>query len=568
MEIRNFAIIAHVDHGKSTLADRLLEKTGVIKEGSVNQALDTMDLERERGITIKLNPARMFYALKGQDYQLNLIDTPGHVDFNYEVSRSLAAVEGVILLVDASQGVQAQTLTNLHLAQSLNLAIIPVVNKIDLPTAEVEKTTLELVDLIGCQEEDICYVSGKTGEGVDNLLNNLIKHIPCPRENEHQSARALVFDSLFDKYLGVIAYVKIIDGQIDKNQHLQLKATKVSFPALELGYMQISRVAQTSLKNGEIGFIATGLKSVQDCRVGDTIALDPTSQPLPGYRQPQPMVYATFFPEKGQETILNLALGKLQLNDAALTFKPVQSQALGQGFNIGFLGLLHLEIVKERLEREYGVDVLVSPPSVAYEHGLEMSREPWVNLEVVAPSRYYGVISDLAARHRAKFVNVSHLTDMIVCQFEAPLAEVIVDFYDSLKSVTAGYASMDYSYLEYRPVDLAQVDLLIAGEKVDALSQYIVRSKAESFARQMVERLKDLIPRQTFEVSIQAAIGGKIIARADISALRKDVTAKLYGGDVTRKRKLLEKQKKGKKKMRSLGRVEVPTSVFIELLKK
>ncbi len=609
MNIRNFAIVAHVDHGKSTLADRMLEKTGVLKFHSLNQALDTMELERERGITIKLNPARMYYqprqpenrnisqysnpqSLKTENYdlkiaspiyQLNLVDTPGHVDFAYEVSRSLAAVEGVLLLVDASQGVQAQTLSHLQLVESLGLKIIPVVNKIDLPTADLEATTTQLTALLKCQKEDICYVSAKTGQGVDQLLEAIINRIPPAKDLADRPFRALVFDSLFDPFLGVVAYVKVVDGKLGHNQRLQMKATQSQFDCLQLGYLQLKRIAQGSIGNGEIGYIATGLKTVQDCRVGDTIVASADTPALPGYQEAKPMIFASFFPDPGKERQLTVALEKLKLTDASLSYSPVHSQALGQGYTVGFLGLLHLDIIKERLAREFDIVVLVTTPTVAYQLSeagdpsnssgspLDFARgdkEPWVDLEVVGPIKYYGAISELAAGRRCQFVGVDYAGDRVVAHFEAPLAEIIVDFYDTLKSITSGYASMDYQLKDYRPVDLVAVDLIIAGDIIDALRQYMVRSKAERYGRQIVKKLKELIPRQNFEVSIQAAIGGKIIARADISPLRKDVTAKLYGGDVTRKRKLLEKQKKGKKRMRTVGRVELPSEVFVELLRQ
>lgn len=581
MEIRNFAIIAHIDHGKSTLADRLLEKTNTVKIGSGNQLLDTMELEKEKGITIKLNPARMFYEQDNQSYQLNLIDTPGHVDFGYEVSRSLAAVEGVLLLVDASQGVQAQTLTNLNLAKQNDLVIIPVVNKIDLPHAQSQETAEQLVKVLGCRADEICFVSGKTGEGVDELLGSIVNRIPAPKLRQDDPLQALVFDSFFDTFLGVVAYVKVVSGDLKKNQKLTMKATTASFDCLQAGYLQIKRVDSGSLSNGEIGYVATGLKTVQDCRVGDTIVASVATDGLPGYQTPKPMIYASFFPEPGKERELTVALDKLKLSDASLLYEPINSQALGPGYNIGFLGLLHLEIIKERLEREFDITVLVTTPTVAYkkahstgsgspQKGAEADQwlEPWVSLEIVAPQSYYGVISDLASTHRTEFWDVAYVADRVLCQYNAPMSEVIIDFYDQLKSLTAGFASMDYQFKEYRPADLVAVDLLVAGDKIDALTQYMVRSKAERYGRHLVESLKELIPRQNFEISLQATIGGKIIARSDISAVRKDVTAKLYGGDVTRKNKLLDKQRKGKKRMRSLGRVEVPSEVFVELLKK
>ncbi|MBI4948392.1 elongation factor 4 [Candidatus Berkelbacteria bacterium] len=568
MNIRNFAIIAHIDNGKSTLADRMLEKTGTVKVGSGNQLLDTMDLEKEKGITIKLNPARMRYRYNGSDYQINLIDTPGHVDFGYEVSRSLNAVEGVVLLVDASQGVQAQTLTNLAIAQQLNLAIIPVVNKIDLPTAEPESTAEELMKLTGCAYEDICFISGKTGEGVEDLLEKIVTKIPAPNGDDSEPIQALVFDSFFDKYLGVVAYIKVFNGKIKQNDTLTLKATKVQFDVLQTGFMQISRVPVGDLGAGEIGYVATGLKSVQECRVGDTIVFENSTPPLPGYQTPKPMIFASFFPEPGMERELTASLDKLKLNDASLVFEPVHSQALGPGYNVGFLGLLHLEIIKERLLREFDMNVLVTTPTVAFKQVNGVWLEPWVNLEIVTPQTYYGAVTDLVAKNRAVFESVEYVGERVVCKFIAPLTEIIIDFYDSLKSVTSGFASMDYQFLDYREADLVAVDLLIAGEKMDALTQYMVREKADRYARNVVVKLKELIPRQNFEISIQAAIGGKILARADISAFRKDVTSKLYGGDVTRKNKLLDKQKKGKKRMRNIGKLEVPSEVFVELLKK
>jgi len=566
--IRNFAIIAHIDHGKSTLADRLLEETGTVKTGSGAQLLDTMELEKERGITIKLNPARMFYAFKGIKYQLNLIDTPGHVDFGYEVSRSLAAVEGVVLLVDASQGIQAQTLSNLHQAQKLNLKIIPVVNKIDLPTAQPEITAEQVMGLLGCQLEDIVFVSGKTGEGVKELLDKIVTEIPAPTVVEDAPLQAMVFDSFFNSYLGVVAYVKITGGKVNKGQRLFMKATKATFDVIQTGYLQMTRIEQPTLFAGEIGYVATGLKTVQDCRVGDTIVLSDATSALSGYQTPKPMIYASFFPEPGRERDLTVALDKLKLSDASLSYEPINSKALGPGYNIGFLGLLHLEIIKERLNREFDLNILVTTPSVAYEQNAEGWREPWVDLEIVCPQEFYGAVTELVSQNRAEFISVDYLGDRVISHYEAPLSDIISDFYDKLKSVTSGYASMDYLVKEYRAADLVAVDLLLAGDKIDALTQYMVRSKADRYGRNIVEKLKELIPRQSFEVMIQAAIGGKIIARADISALRKDVTAKLYGGDVTRKNKLLDKQRKGKKKMRNLGRVEVPSDVFVELLKK
>ncbi|MEK7548812.1 MAG: GTP-binding protein [Patescibacteria group bacterium] len=567
--IRNFAIVAHIDHGKSTLADRLLEKTGAVKVGSGEQLLDTMDLERERGITIKLNPARLAYAFTGKEYQFNLIDTPGHADFGYEVSRSLAAVEGVILLVDATQGVQAQTISNLEIARQLKLAIVPVVNKIDLPTAQIAETTQEIAQLLNCDEGEIVAVSAKTGAGVDELMAAIIKRIPPPTDQSKDKLQALVFDSFFDQFLGVIAYVKIVSGQLAVGQKLTMLATDRTFSPSQLGAIQLKRLPRTTLKCGEIGYLATGLKTVADCRVGDTVtvAADP-GRSLSGYREPLPLVLANIFPEPGEDRLLAVALGKLKLNDASLTYQPTHSQALGMGFTVGCLGLLHLEIVKERLEREYDLTVLVTTPTVEYRFEDQTSFEPWISGEIVSPQAYFGAITQLIDRHRGVFHSVEYLGSRLLCRFQAPLIEIIIDFNDALKSSTAGYGSMDYQFLDYRPVDLVTVDLVINGEKIDALSRPIIKSRAESYGRQTVERLKELIPRQNFEVAVQAAIGGKIIARETVPAVRKDVTAKLYGGDVSRKKKLLEKQKKGKKRLKLFGRVEIPSEVFVDLLKK
>lgn len=567
--IRNFAIIAHIDHGKSTLADRLLEKTGAVKVGAGQQLLDTMDLERERGITIKLNPARLAYAISGVKYQFNLIDTPGHADFSYEVSRSLAAVEGVVLLVDATQGIQAQTISNLEIAKQLGLAIIPAVNKIDLPTAEVAQTSEELAELLALDKEKIIHLSGKTGQGVEQLMAAVVRQIPPPTDATGGPLQALVFDSFFDQFLGVVAYVKVVSGRVAAGQKLTLLATDRLFTPNQLGAVQLKRLPQSSLECGEIGYLATGLKTVADCRVGDTVtaAGDP-GPPLAGYREPQPMVLANIFPEPGADRLLTVALAKLQLNDASLTYQPTHSKALGMGYTVGCLGLLHLEVVKERLEREYDLTILVTPPTVEYHYRDGAGSEPWVKGEIVCPKSYFGTITQLISRHRGIFQQVEYFGSRLICQFRAPLVEIITDFNDALKSSTAGYGSLDYQFLDYQPVDLVTVDLVIAGEKIDALSRPIIRSQAESYGRQIVERLKELIPRQNFEVSLQATINDRVIARENISAVRKDVTAKLYGGDVTRKRKLLEKQKKGKKRLKLFGKLEVPSEIFVELLKK
>jgi len=568
-QIRNFAIIAHIDHGKSTLADRMLEITGTVKIGAGEQLLDTMELEKERGITIKLNPVRMTYLNNGISYQLNLIDTPGHVDFGYEVSRSLAAVEGAVLLVDATQGVQAQTITNLAVAKKLNLAIVPAVNKIDLPNAQTDETINEICQLTGCSKEHVHRISAKTGEGVSELLDDLINLIPSPASTNTKTPRALVFDSFFDPFLGVIAYVKVVDGQLSAGEKYRLCASQATFTPTQVGCLRLKRLARDYLGSGEIGYVATGLKNIAQCRVGDTIGpSEKVVEPLPGYLQPKPMVFASIFPQQEELAGLKRALEKLQLNDASLTFTPTHFAALGSGYTIGCLGLLHLEIVRERLEREYAISVTTTIPTVDYRQTDSGWEEPWVKLEIVAPHHYFGAISDLAARYRCEFLQTDYLADRNISYFYAPLGEIIVDFYNQLKSATAGYASMDYQLHEYRPADLARVDILIADKPVDALSQLVIRSKAESHGKFMVERLRALIPRQNFAIKLQAAIGGKIIARADIPPFRKDVTAKLYGGDVTRKRKLLEKQRKGKKRLRLFGQVEIPNEVFVELLKK
>lgn len=573
MERRNFAIIAHIDHGKSTLADRMLELCGAIKTGSGEQLLDTMDLEKERGITIKLNPARMNWTCQGVEYQLNLIDTPGHADFQYEVSRSLSAVEGAILIVDSSQNVQAQTLTHLSVAKQLKKVIIPVINKIDLPHSDRESTEQSIISLLGddpnFREDDICYVSGKTGEGVDTLLDKIVERIPPASKEISQPARALVFDSFYDSFLGVVAYVSVFSGRFTKNDKLQLMGSKANFGAIDTGYLQVTKFPSEQLQAGEIGYIATGLKRIADCRVGDTIIRqhEVGATPFPGYQPPKPMVFASLFADPDQATALSFAMEKLALNDASLVYQPIRSTALGAGYQIGCLGLLHMEIVKERLEREYNLNVLVTTPRVGYRQDSQHYVEPWATVEVVCPEKFYGPVLDLSTKRRFIFDSVDNIGDRLVMKFQAPMAELITDYYDRLKSITSGYGSLDYQPLDERPVDLVFIDLLLAGEKIDALREPVIRLKAQSWAKERVEKLRDLIPKHNFEISIQAAIDGKIIARADISPMRKDVTAKLYGGDVTRKRKLLEKQKSGKKKMKQIGRVSVPSSVFVELMK-
>lgn len=582
--MRNYCIIAHIDHGKSTLADRMLEVTGTV-EAARAQSLDLMDLERERGITIKLQPVRMKYAANGQDCILNLIDTPGHVDFQYEVSRSLAAVEGAVLLVDATQGIQAQTLANLHLAKAHNLVIVPVVNKIDLPAAEPEKTALEIAELLDIDPDLVLFASGKTGEGVEELLQAIVERVPAPTVSSltaskqtalaNEPFRALIFDSLYDTYRGVVAYVRVVNGCVKRGDRIRLMATGKETDVLEVGSFGVGTYqAANQLRSGEIGYIITGLKEVNEARVGDTVtrlgAL--ATEPLPGYQEVMPMVYAGLFTTSGDDyPLLRDALLKLKLNDAALIYEPETSKAFGFGFRCGFLGLLHLEIVKERLEREYNLSLVVTTPTVRYERyregAKERIKEPFVRLEVIMPNSYLGSVMELVQSHRAIYINMEYVGDRVIVHYDVPLAEIIVNFYDELKSVSSGYASMNYQLLDWREEDLVDLDILIAEEPVEAFSQVAHRTKVDKRAKEIVERLKDLIPKQNFEIKIQAAVGGKIIASERISALRKDVTAKLYGGDVTRKNKLLEKQKKGKKKMKMLGKVEVPTTVFLELLK-
>lgn len=588
-KIRNFCIIAHIDHGKSTLSDRFLEVTGTINKREMHdQLLDTMELEQERGITIKLQPVRMDY--KG--YILNLIDTPGHVDFTYEVSRSLAAVEGAILVVDASQGIEAQTLSNIYLALEHNLEIIPVVNKIDLPHAEPEKVAGEIIELLGVKREEIIFASGKSGEGVPDILDRVIVQVPSPVGDENGATRALIFDSFYDPYKGVIIYTRVVDGKITKGSKLFMKGTKTNAETLEIGYLKPKLTPQTELKTGEIGYIVTGLKNVSEARVGDTVTIANKQEveALAGYKKIKPFVYAGIFTTEGDDfPLLREALGKLSLSDSSLVYEPESSSALGFGFRCGFLGLLHMDIIKERLEREYNLDLIVTTPSVSYEvektGGESMSinspaempdrahikeiREPWVKVEVITPSDYIGVILELIQSRRGSFQNMTYIEETrVIIHSEMPLSQIVTDFYDHLKSVSSGYASMNYELIEYRASDLVKLDILIAETPVDTLSLLAHRSEAQKLGKDVVEKLKDLIPRQLFKVALQAAIGGKIIAREDIPAMRKDVTAKLYGGDISRKMKLLNKQKEGKKKMKRLGKVDIPSNVFMELLKK
>ena len=586
--IRNFCIIAHIDHGKSTLADRLLELTGTVEKRLMKeQLLDRMDLERERGITIKLQPVRMDY--KG--HQLNLIDTPGHVDFSYEVSRSLEACEGAILVVDATQGMQAQTLANVYLAMAADLTIIPVLNKIDLPAADVERVGAEIVSLLGCKFEDILQISAKTGMGVDAVLERVVADVPPPAGHTSEPTRALIFDSYYDDYRGVILYVRVVDGQIAKGAGMQMVATGSQGLALEVGALKPDMSSLGIIETGEIGYIVTNLKSTREAKVGDTVTLAkrPTTAPLPGYQDVKPFVYAGFFPESNEfYQELKDAIEKLSLSDAALQFEPENSPVLGFGVRVGFLGLLHMDIVRERLEREYNLELVVTNPSTDYQvtllSGEELDiksaadlpdpakiqeiREPWIKGEIVAPQAYVGSLIQLIAGKRGLHKNLSYIEERALISFEAPLANLLTDFYDQLKSLTSGYGSFNYELADYRAEDLVRLDFYVAGEKVDALSIMVHRTEAPRMGREIVEKLKDVIPRQQFAVSLQAAIGGKFIAREDISAFRKDVTTGLYGGDVSRKKKVLAKQAKGKKRMKRFGKVDIPSDAFTVMLKR
>ena len=661
--IRNFCIIAHIDHGKSTLADRFLELTKTVEDRKMReQLLDQMDLERERGITIKLQPVRMRYNVKitnsklqiqnksqnsksetnfpisqfpnsdtqsenskpaSQEYILNLIDTPGHVDFSYEVSRSLAAVEGTILLVDATKGIQAQTLANLYLALEQDLVIIPVVNKIDLKNAMVEKVTAEIAELLGINPEEVIKISAKQGTNIEEVLKAVIKKIPPPQRDFQKPLRALVFDSIYDSYKGIIAYVRIADGHIRPFEKIKMMAADSETEALEIGIFKPHLEKTDLLQAGEIGYIATGLKEINKCRVGDTITnlfpfreeLETDSStdapltssqeknnthsqplpkreliPLPGYKKVKPMVFASVYPTEGGDYLeLRATLEKLKLNDASLSFEPESSPALGRGFKCGFLGVLHLEIITERLNREYNLDLIVTTPSVKYKiiktnkekqsifspadlpdaSLIEEIQEPWVKLEIITPKEYLGQVMNFTENYRSEYKNTNYLTsNRTILTYEIPLSDIIVDFHDGLKSVSSGFASLNYELIGYRPGNLIRLDILVAEEKINAFSRIVPEKDAYSIGRQTVERLKDLIPRQNFAIAIQAAISGKIIARETVKPFRKDVTAKLYGGDVTRKRKLLEKQKKGKKRMRSFGKVEIPQEAFVAVLRK
>lgn len=591
-QIRNFCIIAHIDHGKSTLADRMLGITGVVEDRNMRaQYLDRMDIERERGITIKSQAVRLPWksGIDGKDYILNMIDTPGHVDFTYEVSRSLAACEGAILLVDCAQGIEAQTLANLYLAMENNLTIIPVLNKIDLPAARPDKFAIELANLIGCKPADCLRVSGKTGEGVVELLDQVVKQLPPPIGDAKAPTRALIFDSVYDSYRGVVTYVRVMDGHLSPRDQIQMYSTGVRHEMLEVGVISPEPIASNGLGVGEVGYLITGVKDVRQSRVGDTVTTynNPAKIALAGYKDPKPMVFSGLFPLDGAEyPMLREALDKLQLNDAALVFEPESSGALGFGFRCGFLGLLHMEIVRERLEREAGLTLISTAPSVVYNLTLEDGKqlvvtnpseypdgkiievqEPIVKATILAPSEFIGTIMELCQQRRGVQKGMDYLSeDRIEIRYTLPLAEIVFDFFDQLKSRTRGYASLDYEPIGEEPGDLVKVDILLQGEKVDAFSQIVHRDKAYSYGIKMTEKLKELIPRQQFEVPIQAAIGAKIIARENIRAMRKDVLAKCYGGDITRKRKLLEKQKEGKKRMKMVGRVEVPQEAFIAAL--
>ncbi len=588
--IRNFCIIAHIDHGKSTLADRILEKTGALDKRELKeQTLDSMDIERERGITIKLNAVQLKYNYQGEEYFLHLIDTPGHVDFSYEVSRSLAACEGALLVVDASQGVEAQTLANLYLALDNNLKVIPVINKIDLPSANIEKVLAELEN-IGFSREEVVLTSAKTGVGIDELLTKIIEVIPSPTGSKNNKLQALIFDSLFDSYKGVIISIRVMEGEVKVGDCIKMMETGAVYDVVGLSINTPKEKSVTSLKAGEVGYLSASIKSISDVHVGDTITLEdnPAENRLPGYKPMKPMVYSGIYPiESNKFEDLREALEKLKLNDAALTFEPETSKALGFGFRCGFLGLLHMEIIEERIEREFNIDIIATSPSVVYEviltdgskvmidspskmpkrEVIKTTIEPYVKCNIFTPSEYIGPLMELCQDKRGTFVNIDYLdTSRVTINYELPLSEIVYDFFDRLKSYTKGYASFDYELIGYRESNLVKMDILLNGEIIDALSIIVHKDFAYSRGRIVVEKLKDIIPRQMFEVPIQAAIGTHVIARETIRALRKDVLAKCYGGDVTRKRKLLEKQKAGKKRMKQIGNVEVPQEAFLSIL--
>ena len=587
-DIRNFCIIAHIDHGKSTLADRMMELTGAVKKRDMkSQLLDSMELEREKGITIKLAPVSMKY--KGK--LLNLIDTPGHVDFSYEVSRSLAACEGAVLVVDASQGIQAQTLANVYLAMDADLEIIPVLNKIDLPAADVDRVSQELINLLGCKKEEIIAISAKTGKNVEAVLNAVIDRIPCPNGKEESVTRALIFDSYYDDYRGVILYVRAIDGSIKKNDTIHMMQTGKDAIALEVGKLTPQMSPEKEISVGEIGYIVTNLKTTRDAKVGDTVTTKrmQSEEPLSGYKNVKPFVYAGFFPVSNEDYAdLKEAVEKLSLSDSALQFEPENSPVLGFGIRIGFLGLLHMDIIRERLEREYDLDLVVTNPSTDYQviliNGEKMDvksasdlpdiskiaeiKEPWIKGEIVVPNEYAGAVIQLIISKRGRQKNLSYIDTRVLISFEAPLANLLTDFYDQLKSITSGYGSFNYEFSDYRVEDLVKLDFYVASELIDALSIVCHRSEAQKLGREIVAKLKNIIPRQNFVVPIQAAIGGNFIARENIKAYRKDVTGYLYGGDVSRKKKLLAKQKRGKKRMKRFGKVDIPSEAFTVLIKR
>jgi GTP-binding protein LepA len=590
--IRNFSVIAHIDHGKSTLADRLLERTGAITEREMrDQVLDTMDLERERGITIKANNVRLYYTARdGQDYIIHLIDTPGHVDFSYEVSRSLAACEGALLLADSAQGVQAQTLANAYLAIEAGLEIVPALNKIDLPAADPDRVAAEIVNILGGDPTDVLRISAKTGEGVEELLERLVRDIPPPQGDPDAPLRALVFDSHFDAYRGVVCAIRVVDGRISKGQSVKFMATDDEHGVSEIGVLTPKATPVTTLGPGEVGYLITGVKEIDLIKVGDTVTgtVRPASSPLPGYEEPKPMVFSGLFPTDGDDfENLREALEKLRLNDSSLVYEPETSKALGFGFRAGFLGLLHMEIVRERLEREYDLDLVATAPSVAYHvvmtdgsefdirspqdlpdpAGIAAVSEPYVRAMILSPAEYIGTIMELVTNRRGEMGSMTYLSpERVELTYRIPLAEIVFDFFDNLKSRTRGYASLDYEPDGYQPSDLVKVDVLLNGAPVDAFSAIVHRQKAYDYGKAMVERLKELIPRQMFDIPIQAAVGSRIISRETVKARRKDVTAKCYGGDISRKRKLLEKQKEGKKRMKMVGSVEVPQEAFVAAL--
>ena len=590
--IRNFCIVAHIDHGKSTLADRFLEETHIIGKGTdVSQILDSMDLEREKGITIKSHAIRMVYNYQGQDYTLNLIDTPGHVDFSYEVSRALASCEGAVLLVDASQGIEAQTMSNLYLALDNNLEILPVINKIDLPKADIEGTENDLCEILGCLPEEIIKVSAKTGEGVKDLLDAIVTRLPAPKGNPDIAPRALIFDSYFDMYRGVVVLVRVFEGQLQKGDKIKLFSTAREYEIEEIGYLGLKFSPQTELTCGEAGYIIANIKEVADARVGDTITLAKggCENPLPGFREPKPMVYSSIFPINGEDyENLVESIAKLKLNDASLVYEKESSAALGYGFRCGFLGMLHLEIVKERLLREYNLPILATTPSVRFliklksgeelqinnpvdfpdPSTIESIMEPFMDAEIILPTDFIGNVLKLVQERRGIQKDIQYIDEKrVALHYELPLIEIIFDFYDKLKTVSRGYASLDYTFKDYREANVVKVDILINGEKVDAMSFICHQDKAYNWGKSVTETLAEVIPKHLFKIALQAAIGGKIIARSTINPLRKDVLAKCYGGDVSRKRKLLEKQKEGKKKMKEIGSVSVPQEAFLAVLK-